>query len=171
MSLLKFLIASLLSNKKGEMLLSWEMLSLGRSISGSLVRADLKRKQNEEFLLWLRRLRTWLVSMRMRVQFLAFLSGLNIQAVGVGHRCCSDLMLLWQWRGPAAAAPIWLLAQKLPHATGAAIKKREREEAEWDLINVLGVDGVARRNHCTNLSPDSLSFHCYRFTLLLWKII
>ena len=39
----------------------------------------------------------------------------------VGHRQCSDLVLLWLWRRPAAAGLIWLLAWELPYATGVAL--------------------------------------------------
>ena len=43
---------------------------------------------------------------------------------GVGHRCGSDLMLLWLWRRPAAVAPIQPLAWEPPHAEGAALKNK-----------------------------------------------
>ena len=33
---------------------------------------------------------------------------------GIGHRCSSDLMLLWLWCRPAAAAPIRPLAWERP---------------------------------------------------------
>ena len=38
---------------------------------------------------------------------------------GAGHRHNLDLALPWLWHRPAAAAPIQLLAQKLPYAAGA----------------------------------------------------
>ena len=41
---------------------------------------------------------------------------------GIGHRCGSDLALLWLWHRPAATAPIRLQAWKPPYATGAALK-------------------------------------------------
>ena len=40
---------------------------------------------------------------------------------GVGHRCSSDLALLWLWCSPAAAALIQPLAWELPCATGAVL--------------------------------------------------
>ena len=43
-----------------------------------------------------------------------------LTSCGVGHRCGSDLVLLWLWGRPAAAAPIQ--PQELPYAAGAAIK-------------------------------------------------
>ena len=45
---------------------------------------------------------------------------------GVGHRCGSDLPLLWLWCRPAAAAPIETLAWELPCATGAALKRKNK---------------------------------------------
>ena len=44
-----------------------------------------------------------------------------------------DLVLLWLWCRPAAAAPIWPLAQKLPYAAGVAVTK------EKDIIGVPAV--------------------------------
>ena len=46
------------------------------------------------------------------------------ESCGVGRRSGSGLMLLWLWCKPVAAAPISLLAQELPRATGEAIKKK-----------------------------------------------
>ena len=48
---------------------------------------------------------------------------------GVGHRCGSDLALLWLWlwHGPAATALIQPLAWEPPYATGAALKKKNLE--------------------------------------------
>ena len=67
-----------------------------------------------EFSLWLSRLRTWLISVRMWVWSLASLSGLRIQcllwAASVSHRHSLDLLLPWLWHRPAAAAPIRPLA-------------------------------------------------------------
>ena len=41
---------------------------------------------------------------------------------GVGHRCGSDLALLWLWGRPAPAALIPPLAWELPYATYVALK-------------------------------------------------
>ena len=41
---------------------------------------------------------------------------------GVGHRCGLDMMLLWLWHKPAAAALIRPVAWEPPYATGAALK-------------------------------------------------
>ena len=78
-----------------------------------------------EFPLWLSRLRTQLVSMRMRVQSLASLIGLSLAvSCGVGSRCGSDLLLLWLWHRAAAVALIQPLAWELPYAAGAALKSK-----------------------------------------------
>jgi len=37
-----------------------------------------------------------------------------------------DLVLLWLWYRPAAAAPVQLLAQELLYASGAAINKEKK---------------------------------------------
>ena len=48
----------------------------------------------------------------------------------VGHRCDSDLALLWLWQSLAAAAPIQPLAWELPCAAGAAIKRKEKKRED-----------------------------------------
>ena len=45
---------------------------------------------------------------------------------GVGHRCGSDLTLLWLWRRLAAIALIGHLAWGPPYAAGAALKRQKR---------------------------------------------
>ena len=45
---------------------------------------------------------------------------------GVGHRCGSDMALLWLWHRPAATALIRPLAWEPPYALGAA-QKRQKE--------------------------------------------
>ena len=40
----------------------------------------------------------------------------------------TDLALLWLWYKPAAAAPIGLLAWKIPYAIGAALKKKKKKK-------------------------------------------
>ena len=47
---------------------------------------------------------------------------------GAGRRCCSDLVLLWLWRGPVTVAPICPLAWELPYATGATLKGKKRRK-------------------------------------------
>ena len=45
---------------------------------------------------------------------------------GVGHRCGSDLALLWLWCRPAAVATIPPLAWELPYAAPAVLKKNKK---------------------------------------------
>ena len=94
---------------------------------------------------WLSGLRTWLVSMRMRVQSLASLRVLRIcvaVSCGVGRRWGLGLTLLWLWCRPAAAALIWPLAWELPCAADAALKIQKNKikiklQSFWALQNPL----------------------------------
>ena len=61
------------------------------------------------------------VFVRMCVPSLTSLSELGCDraaSCSVGHRCVSELVLLWLWHRPEAAAPIRPLALELPCATG-----------------------------------------------------
>ena len=55
---------------------------------------------------------------------------------GVGCRRSLDLALLWLWRRPAAAAPIWLLAWELPYATGVALKSKKQKQKKHPIIKL-----------------------------------
>ena len=46
---------------------------------------------------------------------------------GVGHRCGSDLALLWLWCRLAAATPIPSLAWESPYAMGVALKRPKKK--------------------------------------------
>ena len=46
---------------------------------------------------------------------------------GVGRRCSSDLVLLWLWCKLAATALIRLLAWEPPYASGAALKRQDKQ--------------------------------------------
>ena len=73
------------------------------------------------------------ISMRLRVQSLALLSGEGsgvAMSCGVSHRCGSDPKSLWLWCRPAAAGPILPLAWELPYAAGAALKRPKRKRKE-----------------------------------------
>ena len=79
------------------------------------------------------------ISMRLRVQSLALLSGEGsgvAMSCGVSHRCGSDPKSLWLWCRPAAAGPILPLAWELPYAAGAALKrpKRKRKEGKKKIL-------------------------------------
>ena len=66
--------------------------------------------------------------MRLQVQSLALLSGSGITvSCGVSCRRSSDLAWLWLWHRPAATAPIGPLTWEPPHATGVALKKKEKK--------------------------------------------
>ena len=87
--------------------------------------------------MWLSELRMQLVPMRIRVQSLASLSGEGCgiaTSCSVGHRCVSDLVLLWLWPRLAGAAPIQPLAWKLPYAVDAALKRKKRKEKKMSQI-------------------------------------
>ena len=56
-----------------------------------------------------------------------------VVSCGVGHRCSSDLVLLWLWCRLAAIALIRPLAWELLYATGAALKnpKNKQTKKNW----------------------------------------
>jgi len=47
---------------------------------------------------------------------------------GIGHRCSSDLALLWLWCRLAVAALIQPLAWELPYTAGVALKRKEKKK-------------------------------------------
>ena len=76
---------------------------------------------------WGSALRTWLVSVKTRVQSLASLIAVSY---GVGQGRGSDPALLWLWGRPAATALIRPLAWETPSATGAALEKAKRQNKQ-----------------------------------------
>ena len=50
---------------------------------------------------------------------------LALPRADIGHKCGSDLALLWLWCRPAAAVPIQPLAWELPYAAGVALKRKK----------------------------------------------
>ena len=58
---------------------------------------------------------------------------------GVGHRCGSDLALLWLWCRQAAIAQIQPLAWEPPNATGMALKKKKKKDKKKK--EVMSMDG------------------------------
>ena len=94
-------------------------------------RASWKKKGRGggEFPLWLSRLRTWLISMRIWVQSLASLSGL-----GIWH-CHKLWYKSWIWYcygcGTGLQLQLWFdpyQAWELPYATGAALNKTKQQQ-------------------------------------------
>ena len=83
--------------------------------------------------------------MRLRVRSLALLSGSRI-----GHchelwcrlQTCSDPVLLWLWRRPAATVPIGPLAWEPPYAVGVALEKAKKQQQKKG--GVVGVPVVAQ---------------------------
>ena len=66
----------------------------------------------------------------LRVRSLASLRGLGSSVAvscSAGQRCGLDLALLWICHRPAAVAPIWHLAWRLPYATGKALKSKKKD--------------------------------------------
>ena len=73
------------------------------------------------------------VSMRIQVPLLASLSRLRIQCCcGIGHRCSSDLALLWPGRAATAAAPP--PPQEIPKAKSKAKKRKKKKKKRHEKI-------------------------------------
>ena len=66
---------------------------------------------------------------------------------GVGHRCGSDLALLWLWCRPAAVAQIRPLAWELPYASGVALKSKNKnkqtKKQSLGLLQHISIDRTA----------------------------
>ena len=69
---------------------------------------------------------------------------------GVGHRCGSDLALLWLWRRLAATAPIRPLAREPPYAAGAALEKAKRQ---------IKLKGELGNSHRASVVTNPASIH------------
>ena len=79
---------------------------------------------------------------------------------GVGHRRGSDLVLLWLWHRPVAAALIGPLAWEPPYATGAALKSKKRKKEKNE--NQVDYNGKCnfkryylRSSHCGSVVNES----------------
>ena len=70
---------------------------------------------------------------------------------GVGHRCSSDLVLLWLWCRPAATAPIQPLPWEPLHATGVALK-RQKKDSTWEKDPILWIVVYSAFYHSQQLS-------------------
>ena len=112
--------------------------------------------------MWLSGLRTSLVTMRMRTPSLDSLSGLRsgiVVSCGIGHRCGSDVALLWLWRRLVATALIRTLAWELPYASGAALKKKK-------IIIII----MVQRKIIYYRRLRSLFCHCFPLVVLKMKL-
>ena len=67
-----------------------------------------------EFLLWLSRLKIW-----DSIRDVSSIPGLD--------QLVEDLLLLWLWYKPAAAAPMWPSAWELPYATGIGDPEKKKK--------------------------------------------
>ena len=54
----------------------------------------------------------------------------------VGHRCGSDVVLLWLWCRLSIAALIRPLAKEPPYAMGAALKSKEKNKNKEILVSL-----------------------------------
>ena len=84
-----------------------------------------------------------------------------VKSIGLRHSL--DLALLWLWHRPAAAAPVWPLAWKLPYATGAALKSKTTNKQKTDMMesccvqaHVLSATWNLRETHAWPLVSWSL---------------
>ena len=53
---------------------------------------------------------------------------------GAGHRCGSDLALLWLWHRPAATALIRPLAWEPPYAMGVDLKRQNKKQKKTMML-------------------------------------
>ena len=86
--------------------------------------------------------------------------GSSVATSFVGHRCGSDLVLLWLWCRPAATAPISPLAWELPYAASVAVKRKINQQKlsklhfsnlfEWrkEKVCVCGAEREKERGDC-----------------------
>ena len=96
---------------------------------------------------------------------------------GVGCGQGSDLVLLWLWCRPAAAAPIRPLAWEPHYATSAALKKRQKKKRLWynsqkratweegyeQLKEVSSDELVSSVSYCSHTHCDT---HCSVFLIV-----
>ena len=81
---------------------------------------------------------------------------------GVGRRRSSDLVLLWLWCRPVAAALIRPLARELPWATGLALKRQKKNQLTRALpkrVHILAPPSFLRMDSSSLLS----------MVFLVWK--
>ena len=78
----------------------------------------------------------------------------------MGHRCGSDLALLWLWRRPAATAPNRPLAWETPYAADAPLKgqKTKTNKQTKSILSLRPMNG-----HLDN--SDSSQRKCPRPTM------
>ena len=77
---------------------------------------------------------------------------------GVGQRRGSDLAWLWLWYRPAATALIRLLAWEPPHATGAAIEKKQKQKDQKNKEKKYETLTAINGPFHTDALPNSFTF-------------
>ena len=70
---------------------------------------------------------------------------------GVGHRHSLDLVLLWLWYRPAAAAPIRTLAWESLYATGSALKRQKKKKKR--LLQGLMPGNIGKTGRLVSAKP------------------
>ena len=100
--------------------------------------------------------------MRMRDWSLALLSGTGIRCCRelwcVGHRCGSDLVLLWLWCRLAATAPIRPLVWEPPYAAGAALKRQKKKKSlkgDYSNLGPLPLNKVVYNGSAVTTTKDT----------------
>ena len=87
----------------------------------------------------------------------------------VGHRCGSDLVLLWLWHRPVVLAQIRCLAWEPPYAVGAALKLKKKKF----LTNLLFLCLKGIKASCFGhfLSPISTRPSCTWVKIFLFLLL
>ena len=96
---------------------------------------------------------------------------------GEGHRCGSDLMLLWLWCRLAAVAPIRPLAWELPYAAGVALtskkqtNKNKQTNKKTDCCWQCQTSGVVWSGKTVEFNPSLLfrGWLCCPLSVWLWE--
>ena len=87
---------------------------------------------------------------------------------GEGRRLSSDLMLLWLWCRPAAAALIRPLAGEPPCAVGVALKRQEKKKkVQLRILKNVNIKGF----NLINNKPVQTAGKMYHFHLENWESV
>ena len=114
----------------------------------------------------------WLASMRLRVQSLAWLSGLRTRiavSCSVGCRHGLNPVLLWLCCRLAAAAPIWPLAWEPPYALGTALEKDKRQKNKKKNKNKTNHNTVIPKKSISSICWNLLESHNWFLQLVCWN--
>ena len=90
----------------------------------------------------------------------------------VGHRCSSDLALLWLWRRPAATAPIRPIAWEPPYAAGVAQKNgKKTKKKKKKRLNFLLTFYSSNIIECIHFSLYYWTGFSYRHSLFCCALL